>query len=89
MLSFHKGNIILPLFIFFLEFPFLKECKDFHQAKDGDGWVEQSSQRFFFGLLQKVCVIIKVREPLYLLYWHLSAPTSLFSSCIRGGKERG
>ncbi|KAE8076639.1 hypothetical protein FH972_015276 [Carpinus fangiana] len=32
----------------------LKDCKDFHQAKDGDGWVEQSSQPFFFGLLQKV-----------------------------------
>ncbi|XP_021290874.1 uncharacterized protein LOC110421588 isoform X1 [Herrania umbratica] len=31
-----------------------QECKDFHQAKDGDGWVEQSSQPFFFGLLQKV-----------------------------------
>ncbi|XP_022721731.1 uncharacterized protein LOC111279099 isoform X2 [Durio zibethinus] len=30
-----------------------QECKDFHQAKDGDGWVEQSSQPFFFGLLQK------------------------------------
>lgn len=36
-------------------FTFLKECKDFHQAKDGDGWVEQSSQPFLFGLLQKVC----------------------------------
>lgn len=32
----------------------LKECKDFHQAKDGDGWVEQSSQPFFFGMLQQV-----------------------------------
>ncbi|KAG2721254.1 hypothetical protein I3760_02G072900 [Carya illinoinensis] len=31
-----------------------QDCKDFHQAKDGDGWVEQSSQPFFFGLLQKV-----------------------------------
>ncbi|KAK4586421.1 hypothetical protein RGQ29_023528 [Quercus rubra] len=31
-----------------------QECKDFHQAKDGDGWVEQSSQPFLFGLLQKV-----------------------------------
>ncbi|KAJ6902736.1 hypothetical protein NC651_020270 [Populus alba x Populus x berolinensis] len=30
------------------------DCKDFHQAKDGDGWVEQSSQPFLFGLLQKV-----------------------------------
>ncbi|XWS08458.1 hypothetical protein CRYUN_Cryun40dG0004200 [Craigia yunnanensis] len=34
-----------------------QECKDFHQAKDGDGWVEQSSQPFFFGLLQKVCTV--------------------------------
>jgi len=32
----------------------LKDCQDFHQAKDGDGWVEQSSQPFLFGLLQKV-----------------------------------
>ncbi|CAK7326297.1 unnamed protein product [Dovyalis caffra] len=31
-----------------------QECKEFHQAKDGDGWVEQSSQPFLFGLLQKV-----------------------------------
>lgn len=38
----------------FVHFRSLKECKDFHQAKDGDGWVEQSSQPFLFGLLQKV-----------------------------------
>ncbi|KAL6186102.1 hypothetical protein ACLB2K_042224 [Fragaria x ananassa] len=31
-----------------------QDCKDFHQAKDGDGWVEQSSEPFLFGLLQKV-----------------------------------
>ncbi|KAH6831822.1 hypothetical protein C2S53_008315 [Perilla frutescens var. hirtella] len=31
-----------------------QECKDFHQAKDGDGWVEQYSQPFFFGMLQQV-----------------------------------
>ncbi|KAL8484725.1 hypothetical protein ACS0TY_027141 [Phlomoides rotata] len=31
-----------------------QECKDFHLAKDGDGWVEQSSQPFFFGILQHV-----------------------------------
>ncbi|XXG79044.1 hypothetical protein AAC387_Pa09g0200 [Persea americana] len=31
-----------------------QDCKDFHQAKDGDGWVEQSFQPFLFGLLQKV-----------------------------------
>ncbi|GAB4842972.1 hypothetical protein Ancab_012950 [Ancistrocladus abbreviatus] len=31
-----------------------QDCKDFHQAKDGDGWVEQSSQPFLFGILQKV-----------------------------------
>ncbi|XP_011019427.1 PREDICTED: dnaJ homolog subfamily C member 14-like isoform X2 [Populus euphratica] len=31
-----------------------QDCKDFHQAKDGDEWVEQSSQPFAFGLLQKV-----------------------------------
>ncbi|KAK6160957.1 hypothetical protein DH2020_004338 [Rehmannia glutinosa] len=31
-----------------------QECKDFHPAKDGDGWVEQSSQPLFFGILQQV-----------------------------------
>ncbi|XP_027164857.1 uncharacterized protein LOC113765005 [Coffea eugenioides] len=31
-----------------------QECKDFHQAKDGDGWVEQSSHPLLFGMLQKV-----------------------------------
>ncbi|CAA0841926.1 Chaperone DnaJ-domain superfamily protein [Striga hermonthica] len=31
-----------------------QDCKDFHQAKDGDGWVEQSSQPIFFGMLQQV-----------------------------------
>uniref|UniRef100_A0A0D9XDI7 J domain-containing protein n=1 Tax=Leersia perrieri TaxID=77586 RepID=A0A0D9XDI7_9ORYZ len=30
-----------------------QDCKDFHQAKDGDGWVEQSFQPVLFGLLQK------------------------------------
>ncbi|KAG9130508.1 hypothetical protein Leryth_023343 [Lithospermum erythrorhizon] len=31
-----------------------QECKDHHPAKDGDGWVEQSSQPFLFGVLQRV-----------------------------------
>uniref|UniRef100_A0A803Q4P1 J domain-containing protein n=1 Tax=Cannabis sativa TaxID=3483 RepID=A0A803Q4P1_CANSA len=31
-----------------------QDCNDFHQARDGDGWVEQSSQPLIFGLLQKV-----------------------------------
>ncbi|GMP57165.1 hypothetical protein CsSME_00021361 [Camellia sinensis var. sinensis] len=31
-----------------------QDCKDFHQAKDGDGWLEQSSQPLLFGILQKV-----------------------------------
>ncbi|XP_040990979.1 uncharacterized protein LOC121238209 [Juglans microcarpa x Juglans regia] len=31
-----------------------QDCNEFHQAKDGDGWVEQSMQPFFLGLLQKV-----------------------------------
>jgi hypothetical protein len=45
--------------VFFFNFGLftLKDCQDFHQAKDGDGWVEQSSQPFLFGLLQKVCAI--------------------------------
>ncbi|PAN44186.1 hypothetical protein PAHAL_9G023000 [Panicum hallii] len=31
-----------------------QDCKDFHQAKDGDGWVEQSFQPVLFGMLQKL-----------------------------------
>ncbi|KAM7488024.1 hypothetical protein LguiB_025508 [Lonicera macranthoides] len=31
-----------------------QDCNDSHQAKDGDGWVEQSSQPLLFGILQKV-----------------------------------
>ena len=52
-------NMVFPnkKLILFLELILSKECKDFHQAKDGDGWVEQSSQPFFFGLLQKVCTV--------------------------------
>ena len=54
--SFCKWEVILsPVLNFPLGISLLKECKDFHQAKDGDGWVEQSSQPFLFGLLQKVC----------------------------------
>lgn len=28
-----------------------QDCKEFHQAKDGDGWVEQSFQPVLFGML--------------------------------------
>ncbi|KAM3265084.1 putative protein isoform X1 [Capsicum annuum] len=31
-----------------------QECEDFHPVKDGDGWVEQPSHPFFFGMLLKV-----------------------------------
>lgn len=31
-----------------------QECKDFHQTKDGDGWVEQSFQPLLFGMLHKM-----------------------------------
>ncbi|KAL6638193.1 hypothetical protein ACP70R_025765 [Stipagrostis hirtigluma subsp. patula] len=31
-----------------------QDCKEFHQAKDGDGWVEQSSQPVLFGMLRKL-----------------------------------
>lgn len=30
-----------------------QDCKEFHQAKDGDGWVEQSFQPILFGILHK------------------------------------
>lgn len=44
-----------------LDYLFLKDCKDYHQAKDGDGWVEQSSQPFLFGMLQKVVIAKQFR----------------------------
>lgn len=31
-----------------------QDCKDFHPAKDGDGWVEQSSHPLLFGMVQKM-----------------------------------
>uniref|UniRef100_A0A803MNC4 J domain-containing protein n=1 Tax=Chenopodium quinoa TaxID=63459 RepID=A0A803MNC4_CHEQI len=33
-----------------------QDCEELHQAKDGDGWVEQSSQPLLFGILRKVDV---------------------------------
>ncbi|KAK3148862.1 hypothetical protein QOZ80_3AG0209670 [Eleusine coracana subsp. coracana] len=30
-----------------------QDCNEFHQAKDGDGWVEQSFQPILFGMLHK------------------------------------
>lgn len=45
-----------------------QDCKDFHQAKDGDGWLEQSSSPFLFGLLQKVdapCAYICAESKIY------------------------
>ncbi|XP_074586064.1 uncharacterized protein LOC141841768 [Curcuma longa] len=46
-----------------------QDCKELHQAKDGDGWVEQSSQPLLLGLLQKldlprvyVCANSKIYE---------------------------
>lgn len=35
-----------------------QDCEELHQAKDGDGWVEQSSQPLLFGILRKVDVPI-------------------------------
>lgn len=39
--------------------PSAQECQDHHPAKDGDGWIEQTGQAFFFGIFQKV------RDPSY------------------------
>lgn len=63
--SLKRRNSIPGAYNFPLGISLLKDCKDFHQAKDGDGWVEQSSQPFFFGLLQKVCTIIHFGEILF------------------------
>jgi len=49
----------------------LQDCKEFHQAKDGDGWVEQSFQPVLFGMLQKVNA--KLFEPLILLFKNLTS----------------
>lgn len=45
-----------------------QECKDYHQAKDGDGWVEQSSHPLLFGLLQKMeapCAFVCAESRIY------------------------
>ncbi|PHU29958.1 hypothetical protein BC332_02051 [Capsicum chinense] len=42
--------VLVRIFIFFHS----QECKDYHPVKDGDGWVEQPSHPFFFGMLLKV-----------------------------------
>ncbi|KAK1293928.1 hypothetical protein QJS10_CPA16g01696 [Acorus calamus] len=45
-----------------------QDCNDFHQAKDGDGWVEQSSQPFMFGFLQRVdppCAYVCAESKIY------------------------
>ncbi|XP_058084272.1 uncharacterized protein LOC131231914 isoform X2 [Magnolia sinica] len=45
-----------------------QDCKDFHQAKDGDGWVEQSFHPFLFGLFQKVgapCAYVCIGGKIY------------------------
>eukprot|EP01018_Ginkgo_biloba_P025679 Gb_11082 [translate_table: standard] len=31
-----------------------QDCQDYHQAKDGDGWIEQTSHMFLFGMLRKM-----------------------------------
>lgn len=31
-----------------------QDCQDYHPAKDGDGWVEQTGHAFLFGMLRKV-----------------------------------
>ncbi|KAL2624187.1 hypothetical protein R1flu_008432 [Riccia fluitans] len=33
-----------------------QDCNDYHQAREGDGWVEQSGEPYFFGIFQKVDV---------------------------------
>ncbi|CAH9120445.1 unnamed protein product [Cuscuta epithymum] len=45
-----------------------QECEEFHQAKDGDGWVEQTSQPFLYGLLVKVetpCAYVCAESKIY------------------------
>ncbi|KAL5983422.1 hypothetical protein ACLOJK_017507 [Asimina triloba] len=41
-----------------------QDCKDFHSAKDGDGWVEQHFHPIIFGLVQKAfgLVFLKIRD---------------------------
>lgn len=45
-----------------------QECEEFHQARDGEGWVEQTSHPFFYGLLMKVespCAYVCVDRRIY------------------------
>lgn len=71
-----KAMVVAPVFMSPFGFS-LKDCKDFHQAKDGDGWVEQSSQPFFFGLLQKVSINLTCRR-LHLILCFFHVQTSSF-----------
>jgi hypothetical protein len=47
-----------------------QDCREFHQAKDGDGWVEQSFQPILFGMLHKVNA--RLFQPLTSVILHLS-----------------
>jgi hypothetical protein len=47
-----------------------QDCREFHQAKDGDGWVEQSFQPILFGMLHKVNP--RLFQPLTSVILHLS-----------------
>lgn len=45
-----------------------QDCNDFHQAKDGDGWLEQQLHPFMFGLLHKAdepCAFICAEGRIY------------------------
>jgi len=61
----------------------VQECQGYHQAKDGDGWVEQSGQSFFFGIFQKVielCSFFSNNATCYyvaihLHYGHVAVPS--------------
>ncbi|RAL47441.1 hypothetical protein DM860_013406 [Cuscuta australis] len=45
-----------------------QECEEFHPARDGEGWVEQTSHPFLYGLLMKVetpCAYVCVDRKIY------------------------
>ncbi|KAL5996530.1 hypothetical protein ACLOJK_026610 [Asimina triloba] len=59
------GNLAIYIRIYLAN---MRDCKDFHPAKDGDGWVEQSFQPLLFGLLQKVeapCAYVCAESRIY------------------------
>jgi hypothetical protein len=65
---------------------FVQECQDYHQAKDGDGWVEQSGQSFFFGIFRSYlsCAHFSYNATCYYVATHLHYGHGAVPSLVMG-----